>query len=101
MAEAKRKPLELDAIKRALESNVPQVCDRLLPNGKRKGIWWRDSVPWRVDKHPSLFINLNSGVWKDTGRDETGDLFELIERTDKCDFYEATLKLGRLLGVIT
>ena len=101
MSEAKRRPLELEVIKRALETNVARICERLLPDGKRKGIWWLDSVPWRVDKHPSLFVNLDSGRWKDCGRDETGDLFEMIERTDKCDFYEAALKVGRMLGVIT
>lgn len=64
-----------------LRANVRGVCERYLPQGKQKGEWWLVSTPWRVDKNPSLCVNLKSGKWKDMARtDEHGDLIDLIAR---------------------
>ncbi len=64
-----------------LTKNVRGVCQRYLPRGCVKGDWWLVSTPWRVDKNPSLGVNLTSGKWKDFARpDDRGDLIDLIAR---------------------
>lgn len=68
--------------KARLTSDVLGVCQRHLPGGKVKGDWWLVSTPWRVDKNPSLVVNLKSGKWKDMARiEDHGDLIDLVART--------------------
>lgn len=64
-----------------LNRDVIGVCQRYLPRGVRKGDWWLASTPWRIDKNPSLGVNLHSGKWQDFAfKEERGDLIDLIAR---------------------
>ncbi len=48
-------------------------------------------VPWREDNKPSLKVLRESnnghdpGFWRDFGRDESGDIFELVARANRLD----------------
>lgn len=66
-----------------LARDILGFCRRYLPRGAQKGQWWLVQVPWRIDKTPSLGVNLTSGRWKDFGREnERGDLVDLVCRLE-------------------
>lgn len=59
-------------------------CKKYLPAGSQKGDWWLVCVPWRVDKTPSLGVNLKTGRWCDFGREgDRGDLVDLKARLER------------------
>jgi hypothetical protein len=69
--------------KAELQGDLLGLCRHYLPNGKRSGNWWLAAVPWRVDRHPSLGVHLQSGNWKDfASPDEKGDILDLIARIE-------------------
>lgn len=55
--------------------------------------------PFRDDKHPSLAINAESGLWCDHGTGEGGDVIAFEQRMAKCDYSTAVQNLARIAGV--
>lgn len=87
------------AIKATAPSYVEAFCRRYLGSGKRVGAWWIVSTPWRVDKTPSLGINLTTATWKDFSKGDHGDLTDLLARIDHCTIAEAATRLARMMGI--
>ena len=87
------------AVKAASPSFAENFCRRYLPGGKRVGSWWVVSCPWRVDKNPSLGVCLTTGTWKDFGRQDHGDLADLLARLDRCAPADAARRLAVMMGV--
>lgn len=78
-----------------LAKDILGFCKRYLPSGQQKGRWWMVSCPWREDKTPSLGVNLDSGRWKDFGREDSrGDLVDLLARVVNKTPTEIVLELA-------
>ena len=77
--------LDFQAAKRQLTQDVLGWCQKNLPGGSVKGTWYLVRVPWRQDRTPSLGIHLQSGNWKDFGREgDRGDIIDLAARVGRC-----------------
>jgi hypothetical protein len=76
------------------------VCQRLLPNGQRKGDEWLALNPRRPDRHLGSFkVNLTTGVWADfaTG-DKGGDIISLWAYIRNIRQIEAAKELAEIVG---
>lgn len=89
------------AVIAAYSANIQSVARHILPGGKVSGGWYWVTVPWRPDRTPSLGISLKTGIWKDWGRDEGGDVIALIRRLHSCDAKRACEELAKILGIST
>lgn len=56
--------------------------------------------PFRDDKHPSLAINAETGLWCDHGNGDAGDVIGFEQRMSRCDYTTAVENLARRAGVI-
>lgn len=92
-------PIPYQAVKDAAPSFAEMFCRRYLSTGKRSGDWWIASAPWRVDKNPSLGVNLKTGKWQDFGKETFGDLTDLLARIDNCPTAEACTRLAQMMGI--
>jgi hypothetical protein len=76
------------------------ICQRLLPQGQRRGEEWVSLNPTRNDRHlGSFMVNLRTGRWADfaTG-DKGGDLVSLIAYLDNVSQGEAARRLAGMIG---
>ena len=81
------------------------VCEKYLPNGRRKGAWY---VAGDVDggKGGSLIVRVRGdrsriGKWRDTNpknADHHGNLLNLIQLTRRCTLVEAIREAEKLIG---
>lgn len=90
-------------VKAQLCSRIEEVCQLLLPGGKKKGNeWCAGSVAGEAGD--SLKVHLGSskpGVWKDYAgsADDTGDVLTLWEKVRGVDFATALKQAKEWLGV--
>ena len=76
------------------------ICQRLLPQGRRRGDEWISRNPTRGDRRPGSFkVNLRTGKWSDfaTG-DKGGDLVALVAYLDGINQGEAACRLDEMIG---
>ena len=74
------------------------LCERWLPQGKRKGGWWVAPVPWREDRNPSLIVSLSTGWFQDRALNEKGDLLDLCAKVHKVPLPEAAEAVAIIVG---
>jgi hypothetical protein len=93
--------IDYEAIKRAAAPVLPQLCERWLPDGRRRGCEFIARNPLRADRHAGSFsINLVTGKWADfaTG-DCGGDVISLAAFLAGLPQREAALRLADMLGL--
>lgn len=82
--------------------HIDSLVQQWLPGGSVKGREYVVSNPTRSDKHPSLSINLNSGIWKDfSNGDGGGDLISLLAYAKSIDQGEAAKQIAEYLRIDT
>lgn len=64
----------------------------------RKGNRWFALCPFHADTHPSLSVDLETGLWKCFGCGASGDIFGFHMQKYKSDFREALKALGLRSG---
>ena len=74
------------------------LCERWLPQGKRKGGWWGAPVPWGEDRNPSLIVSLSTGWFQDRALNEKGDLLDLCAKVHKVPLPEAAEAVAIIVG---
>lgn len=85
-------------IKAAAVPFVRVLVPRWVPRLAARGDWLMGSVPWREDKHPSFGVSVTTGNWKDFGRDEGGDIIDLLARVRGISNVEAAREIARSVG---
>ena len=85
------------SIAKKLKDQAPAIVSILLPNGKRAGNYWKAGD---VNGNPggSLFLNLNTGKWRDAATDEHGDLLDLIAVQNSATMGQAMKIASKMLG---
>lgn len=89
-------------VAKRLADRVGDVCQYLLPSGKREGAEWRVGST-NGEKGKSLGVHLKgdkSGVWCDFSTGETGDLLDLWCAVRGCDMRTSLDEAKSYLGVI-
>ncbi len=79
---------------------IPEVFAKLgyLPVRKDKGgVEWVYNSPFRNEKEPSLFVNIDKNVWNDFG-DIGGNILDFVMRHEHTDFRGALGFLDRLFS---
>ena len=56
-------------------------------------------TPWREDRNPSFSVFDDGKAWKDHSTDESGDIFNFLERATGWDFVTCKQYLAGLIGV--
>lgn len=93
--------INFEAINRAARPLLPQLCERWLPEGRRRGHEYVARNPLRADRQAGSFtINLSTGKWADfaTG-DRGGDVISLAAFLAGISQGEAAARLAEMLGV--
>ena len=78
--------------------HVELLIPRWIPGAVRKGGWMMASSPFRVDKHPSFGVSLETGWYRDFATGDKGDLIDLLVRTRGITKGEAARELARIVG---
>ena len=65
---------------------------------KKKGVWF--CAPYRDDDHPSLEVSEYLGKWHDWGSGEYGDIYNLVQKCENCDFKTAKSIVGEQTKVV-
>ncbi len=61
-----RSRIDFETINRAALARLPELCDRWLPDGRRRGHEYVARNPRRVDRRAGSFsVNLSTGRWAD------------------------------------
>ncbi len=93
--------IDFDEVNRVALSALPDILQRWLPDGHRRGNEWVARNPKRADKSPGSFkVNLRTGRWADfaTG-DKGGDVVSLAAYLDGSRQIEAAQSLSQMLGL--
>jgi Toprim domain len=90
---------DLAEIKQALTDRIEEVCQKLLPGGRRDGGVWLSHNPMVADdaRHlPALKVGLarDKGAWRCWRHGDKGDVIKLIEFTQNTDL-KGALQWGR------
>lgn len=89
-----------EAVKAEALRQIETLCAKLVPSGRREGVWWRARVPWRNGDGRNLAISLTSGIWRDWARPgDEGTMLDLVMKLDGCDLLTARNTLAGLLGI--
>jgi hypothetical protein len=90
-----------DAVNRAAMPRLPELCERWLPDGKRRGREYVARNPRRNDRRPGSFsINLQTGKWADFAIGVRGrDPISLAAYLSDLSRVEAARRLAEMLGV--
>jgi len=101
MSGQKRRQLDFKAISATALSRLPELVERWLPDGQRKGSEYIARNPRRADMHLGSFtINLGSGQWADFAtNDKGGDPISLRAYIDNSTQLEAARTLASELGM--
>jgi hypothetical protein len=100
-AQASRPPLDFAAVNAAALRRLPDILERWLPDGRRRGTEWVARNPTRADHRPGSFaINLRTGRWADfaTG-DKGGDPVSLAAYLFGLSQGKAARRLAGMLGL--
>lgn len=65
---------------------------------KSSGVWF--CAPYRNDTHPSLEVSESLGKWHDWGSGESGDIYNLVQKCENCDFKTAKSIVGEQKDII-
>lgn len=66
---------------------------------QKVGSRFRALCPFHNEKTPSFYIDDNKGLFHCFGCKAAGDIFSFVMKIEKCDFYEAALKIANLANV--
>lgn len=95
------KELREEILRRLTDSRFHDVYGSIV-SGRKPGKdgWVVVSSPFREDRNPSFAVCLTSGRWKDFATDESGDVFDFVERDAGVQgFAGARDYLARRLGI--
>jgi len=86
----------LDELKQAVP--LWRVAEERIPSLKREGNEWKGLCPFHQEKTPSFTIFQKDGAWlfKCFGCQETGNVFQLIQKMDKVPFKKAVETVAKM-----
>lgn len=95
---------DLQEVKQALKDRIEDVCQKLLPDGRRDGGVWLSHNPMVADdaRHlPALKVGLvrEKGAWRCWRHGDKGDVIKLIEFTQNTDLKGALQWARDFLGL--
>jgi hypothetical protein len=96
--------IDFDRINQAALAALPALCERWLPDGRRRGREWIALNPRRLDRNRGSFkVNLLTGRWADFAVRERGasggDPVSLAAYLAGIGQLEAAEKLADMLGI--
>jgi putative DNA primase/helicase len=101
--QASRRPTpifsDLDEIRERLKSGASDVAEALLGPRNRK---LSNKREWRWGNKGSIAVVVSgpkAGCWRDHERNEGGDLIDLVQREERCDFLGALQWAREFLGM--
>lgn len=74
-----------------------ELVPSLEVNGKSEAL---GLCPFHNDSHPSLSVNLETGLFRCFSCDAKGDIFTFYQRYKDCDFPTALREVGEMAGVV-
>jgi len=103
MTEAKKPWIDVNEIKRTVSIEKALARYGVLDKLERKGSTLRGLSPFRNEKTPSFFVNIERGIWNDMagrpmveGKEVPGNVVGLVMAFENCSFRDALLKLDEL-----
>lgn len=76
-----------------MKPNIVEVISQYLPL-RRFGREWAACCPFHEDKHPSLYVNEEKGVFLCRGCGEAGDVFDFLTKWSGKTFREVSEQYG-------
>ncbi len=96
-----RNRIDFDRINAAALARLPELLERWLPDGERRGKEYLALNPLRHDRSLGSFsINILTGRWADfAGNARGGDVISLAAYLFRLTQYESARQIARALGV--